>query len=204
MTIFDIDETTDFVHGMPLSENISLDLLTRGPANPLTYPFKITQTDFLWDYDVDELELSKIDNSLRDLYIKKWKIAKNLQFMSQNVLETLVSEFRTDLNIYTAFIRGSRNFAHPTSKHNAGEAVDISIKGWEANLFPLVGEIRRMLKDYHAEIGFVANQRTWIHIGVNGPHNKTGGDWTNPRYFTWDIPKGKRWSGIFPARGPRI
>lgn len=146
--------------------------------------------------------VEKVPESLKPLYAEKWKIAQNLQYLAQGAIEPLVSEFTKDLVIYSGFIHAGRNNNYNMSPHGTGEAVDIFVDGWDINMFHLVGEIMKMVKNRNVcEIGLCFNQRSWIHLGIVGANHMFNGNVTKPRFFTRDFATGQAWSGFFPARG---
>lgn len=198
-----VDKFVPLKYGMQLSRNISIDALTSGPVNPLTYPINIARTEHLIeDYFFSDDHISSVPNLLKPLYTDRWKIASNLQYLAQGAIEPMLKEYSKDLVIYSGFIHAGKNSTFPMSPHGTGEGVDIYVEGWDLNMFHLVGEVMKMVKGSNVyEIGLCFNQRSWIHVGVIGATHLFGKSVNTPRFFTRDFVTGQAWSGFFPARG---
>lgn len=198
-----VDQHLPLKYGMQLSRNISIDALTSGPVNPLTYPINISRTEHLIeDYFFSQEHISPVHDLLKPLYNNRWQLASNLQHLAQGAIEPMINEFKKDLVVYAGFIHAGKNNSFPLSPHGTGEGVDIFIEGWDLNMFHLVGEVMKMLKNSNVyEIGLCFNQRSWLHIGVIGANHVFGRDINSPRYFTRDFVTGQAWSGFYPARG---
>lgn len=199
-----ITETTELRLGLQLSDNVSLDLLTRGPANPVTYPFNIMRTSHLYNEGELDIDSEWTQGGHNPLLPQKYKIAQNLEMLSTDIVETLISEYSTELMLFAAYLSpkvSGRNGLDPRSKHFTGEAIDISLSSYEHNVFKVAGQIRKMFAGKISEMGLIFNQRSWIHLGIRGPNAVTGGDPQQPRFFTKDVSLNQSWSGFYPARG---
>lgn len=198
-----IDDKVELRRGLNLSPNITIDALTTGATNMLSYPIKTGRVEHLIENQYfTENYINNLPDNLKGLYSAKWKIANNLQHLAQGAVEPLVDAFGKDLLISSAFINSGLNSNYPKSIHGTGEALDIVIPEFGGNMFLLAGELMSILKNRNVvEIGLCFNQSSWVHIGIAGGYSVYGGNIKKPRFFTRDFATGEMWSGFYPARG---
>lgn len=203
----DIIETTVLPIGTRLTENVTLDMLTRGEHNVAANYFNATISSPIPDIppvlygDIPDVES-----------LKKWRIAKNLQDLSHHVLEPIIKEYGRDLSIFKGYINPvggiklarANSVGYPISRHHTGEAVDFILEFYRGNMFHAVRDIIKILnKKNHTivELGLVFNRQSWVHVGVNGTHGKRKGDPKRPIVYTYDMAKQRVYPGIVACQG---
>lgn len=199
--LYKFDKNTPLRIGLKATENFSLDALTRGVVNPGSYPFKLERTSLLFGNE-DVLPIFKTGR--KPLVSDKWKIASNLQHLAQGVLEPLVEKYGINIHIICCYLDPETTAPKATfndSKHFSGEAVDLYIPEFEHNMFIKAGEVMNTIAGNFVEFGLIFGQRSWLHIGIRGPHSPTGGDYDKPRIFTKDFVDEKMYTGLYPSRG---
>ena len=199
--IYKVTKDTQLRLGLQITENFSLDALTRGVINPTTYPYKLERTSLLYG---NEDILPIFHTGRKPLLSDKWKIASNIQHLAYGVLEPLAKKYVTTMHLMTCYLdpeTAAHGATYNESKHFSGEAVDLYIQGSEHNMFIKAGEIMEAIKGNYVELGLIFGQRSWLHIGIKGLYSPTGGDYNKPRIFTKDFTTSRSWTGLYPARG---
>lgn len=183
-----------------LSPNMTLANFTTGMANGVN-SFAPVMTQTLIDAS-DPRVGPLIDQGVRFL-LNDYKIAANLQTLSNEVVEPLLRNFGSDLTVYTAYLNPLMQTAigDPLNKHFTGEAINIFLRSEQGNMFRQAQNILSMIqgKFTHAFLNF--NHGSWMQIITNGPFSFVRDSVANPVLGTFDWATGKMAGGMFPMRG---
>jgi hypothetical protein len=193
-----IHKTTNFIPGIFISDNLTLDSLTCGDENTIV---SVHMKDALYNRNGDYLA-----NPVGTYHPMPeiWKVAQNLQYLAVGIVEPLIAELGEELILYTAYQDPTINTEakdNPYSKHYTGEAIKIGVNVIDYNLYAVAHELLDMFYGRITKLGFIANRRCWIHLEINGPNNIFGGDRINPEVYTLDIEDGSYYTGLIPIRG---
>lgn len=160
----EITKNTFIDSGLQLSKNFLLEHLSSGAYHQGFGKFMPVFSSKL---------SSNSQNILYNKSIPTWKIARSLQVGSQNILENLVSGFGSDLVLRSAFLNNInndlKNFGVDDTFHRFGMGIDISINGYEDNLYPVAKELQKIIKGVN-NLQFIYGSNSYAHIDFN-PNN---------------------------------
>ncbi len=99
-----------------------------------------------------------------------WKIARVLQIGSNGVIENMLNEFGSDLIIRSGFLNNisQESFGKGLNElgHLVGKSFDLSVKGFEDNMFPLAKDIQKLAKRA-SNIQMMFGDTSWMHIEID-------------------------------------
>lgn len=191
----EITKDTIIDKGLPLSRSFILEHLSTGAYHPVLGEFipKFTA----------RLIPQQSNNIFTPGSIPLWQIARNLQIGAENVVEDLLREFGGDLNIRSGFLNNipAAFSALDEVQHLIGQSFDISIKGYEDNLYSVAGEIQRIARR-SSSMQLVYGSGSWIHMNID-PRKAldTASKIELPTITSIDQVTGVVEAGISPLRG---
>lgn len=200
-----INKKTLLRKGLELSPNVNLDALTSG-EHRRRYARR------LWGTLSNPLPERKdtqnvVDNLPEEQRIENWNIASNLQELSEEVIEPLITEYGSNLKIFRGYQNPGNIFISRRkrekgyNKHFTGEAVDIFLEDFRSNMYHHASDMYEIVKDHVVEVGLIYSSTSWIHFGINAEFGPNEGQVGNPRIFTIDLTKQIYTTGFVPLRG---
>ena len=154
--ITEITSRTVIDKGLQISGNLLLDHLTNG-----AWHHKLGE--FVPRFS-SKLIPSNYNNLMTTNGLPIWKIAKALQIGSNSILERMMSEFGSDLIIRSGFLNNiPAGLGKNEIMHTIGKGFDISVKGFEDNMYPLAKDIQKIATKA-SNLQMVFGDTSWIHI----------------------------------------
>lgn len=158
----EITKDTLIDKGLQISEMFLLDHFSNGAYHPMFGTFLPKFTS--------KLIPSVYNNMSTTNGIPTWMIARSLQLGAEKIGETLFQEFGSDLIIRTGFLNNIPanllEIGIDEALHTIGSSIDISIAGFEDNLFPIAKDLQRML-NMASGLQMVFDANSWLHIEFN-------------------------------------
>jgi hypothetical protein len=186
---FDPNQITDktFIDvGFPLTQNFLLEHMTSGAILPMNGNiFPLLQRNIF---------------SQRYANSPLWQITRNLSSTGLSILEPLLAEFGSALQLNSAFNNIAGTVAD--ARHLFGSALDISIKGAENDLSYLATDIAKIARKA-SSLTLNYGVTSWMHIDVS--QAKLGSNWSAtsvdlPSITTNDLVNGITEQGVYSMR----
>lgn len=157
----EINKNTRIDVGMPLSKNFLLEHVSSGAYHPLMAS---------WAPKFSSALLPNFQNQLYSFNtanIPLWKVVRNLQIGSDNILENLLNAFGGDLRIQAGFLNNvASNVMRTEGNHTFGMSFDVQVNGYEDNMYTVAKEIQKAAyKASNMELVFSGS--SWMHLDVN-------------------------------------
>jgi hypothetical protein len=158
----EITKDTLIDKGLQITEMFLLDHLSNGAYHPMFGTFLPRFTA--------KLIPSVYNNMMTTNGLPTWMIARSLQLGAEKIGETLFKEFGSDLIIRTGFLNNIPSTLLERGMnevlHTVGSSIDISIAGFEDNLFPIAKDLQKML-NVASGLQMVFDTNSWLHIEFN-------------------------------------
>lgn len=192
----EINKFTNIDVGLPLSSNFLLEHVTVGAYHPIMAKWAPKFSSKLIPFQSNELYSIAAGN------LPLWKVARNLQIGSQNILENLLNAFGGDMIIQTGFLNNVSKAAQLIEgSHTVGQSFDIQLKGYEDNMYNVAKEIQKVA--YKAsKMELVFSNSSWLHLDFTPERALSNPLKTDlPNMNTRDLASGVLETGITSIRG---
>lgn len=162
MAIQEITDKTIIDKGLQLSSNFLIDHFTNGAVH-----HKLGEI-------VPRFSAKLIPNNYNNIMtangVPVWQIAKVLQVGSNAIIEKMLGEFGSDLVIRSGFLNNisSATYGKGLNElgHLMGKSFDISVKGFEDNMYPLAKDIQKLANRAN-NISMMFGDTSWMHIEID-------------------------------------
>lgn len=165
-----IDSSTVIQHGFQISKNLLLDHLSNGA-------YHTGLGEFLPRFSA-RLIPSQYNTIFTPGGIPLWYVARSLQLGANHILENMISGFGSDLIIRSGFLNNVSNdlikLGINELNHRLGSGLDIAIRGYEDNVYPVVKEIAKIANAAN-RMSIIYNNSSYIHLDFN-PKNLSFND----------------------------
>ena len=160
--IQEITKNTILDNGLQISPNLLLEHMSSGAWHAKLGEFAPRFSS--------KLIPSQYNNIFSATGIPVWKIARVLQLGANSVMERMLNEFGSDLIIRSGFLNNvsQETIAKGINEigHMVGKSMDISVKGFEDNMFPLAKDIQK-IANKASSINMVFGDTSWMHINLD-------------------------------------
>lgn len=162
MAIQEITKDTIIDKGLVLSNGFLLDHFTNGAMHHML-------GEIVPRFSA-KLIPSNYNNIMTANGLPIWQIARVLQIGSNSVIEKMMGEFGSDLIIRSGFLNNvtQQTFGQGLNElgHLIGKSFDISVKGFEDNMYPLAKDIQK-LANKAQNISMMFGDTSWMHIEID-------------------------------------